>query len=112
MSVTHADPKYCTVCGSRIAEDVFQAQRAEGFGEGADCRDCLESVPDNPQMQSLFESIRESLDGDKRDVWDDAEQEDKVLLAMDLINKGIATGGTLGFTEQLRKYACIMQLDG
>lgn len=103
----------CGCCGGAIAPDVLGAQREHGdFREGgADCRDCLEDVPTSPQMTDLLATIGEHLDGERREQWDGADLESRVLLAMHVLNAGIVEGGTLGFTEQLRKYGCLLLLD-
>lgn len=102
----------CSCCRAKIEPEVLEAQRKHGdFTEGADCRDCLESVPDNPQMQNLFTEIRDGLSDENTEKWDDLDREDRVLFAMQLINEGIAEGGSPGFHEQLRKYACLLLAD-
>lgn len=104
--------QYCSSCGQKIEAEVFEAQRDHGsFTEGADCRDCLERVPTEPQMTQLFEEIRKGLSPENREKWEGGTQEDKVIFAMHLIKEGVAEGGSVGFHEQLRKYGCLLLMD-
>lgn len=102
----------CSVCGGKIERDVFEAQQSiGGYTEGADCRSCLEETPDAPQLQHLYEQIKDTLSGEKRERWEQSDREDRFYFALHCINEGIVSGGSMGMHEQIRKYVCLKALD-
>lgn len=108
----YEEHKRCGCCGAAIDREVFEAQQEiGGYTAGADCRDCLEETPDAPQFQQLLDDIRDALDPGQRDEWDESDPEDRFYFALSCINKGIVTGGSPGFHDQLRKYVCLKALD-
>lgn len=109
MSVTvPAHERLCSSCGQQVEPDVYQAQAAEGFTDSAMCRSCLRGVRDNPQLEQLYEQIREALNDENGERWGGLSADDRFYFALHCINEGLAEGGSPGFHEHLRRYVCLL----
>jgi hypothetical protein len=101
----------CQCCGKQVDPEIAQTQldTLDQCETGdPSCRECIESVESNPQLQSLIDIIEESLNPTNSAIYQQQPIGDKILFAISCINKGHVNGGSIGLHVQLKKYSAVV----
>lgn len=95
----------CGRCGGRVEDELVEKYKDGGIEEPMFwCRSCVEDVP--VAIQDLFDQMADSLSDENAEKFRDQSVSDRALFAMQLIEDGMISGGTVGHLETLRILMC------